>query len=158
MFWGLLQLPCDPPLVPAELAGRFGLGVTDFSRALFELNRGNALQVTEQAHDHTQEFCYDHALLRDDLRQLGGDQPQLLLAGADGLCLAQQGLPEEVCSTQAAACPTGKDPQFAWVLPLHLGLHVVHLCARHPIDTAAAPMLRLVRRLIGLQQLAQAGA
>lgn len=154
LFWGLLQLPASAPLVPAELAHRFGLAVPECSRALFELNRGNGLQVQDQARDHTRDFVYDHALLCEDLRQLGGDTPQLMLAGADGLCLAQQGLPEEVCHDQAAICHEGPSKAFPCVIPLHLGELVVHLCSPQAIDTAHASLLRLVRRLMGLAQYA----
>ncbi|MEK9951255.1 MAG: hypothetical protein VW687_03705 [Curvibacter sp.] len=152
VYWGLLQMPASAPLVPAELAERFGLAVPEFSRALFELNRGKGLQVQTQVHDHTQEFVYDHALLCEDLRELGGPTPQLMLAGADGLCLAQQGLPEEVCSHQAAVCHAGPSPAFPCVIPLHLGERVVHLCSPQVLDTACAPLLRLVRRLLAQAQ------
>lgn len=155
VFWGLLQMPGDVALVPAELAARWGLALADFSRALFELNRDHALRVSAEAHSHADQFSYDFALLREDLRQLGGENPQLLLAGADGLCLAQQGLPDEVCTYQAAVSHAGSSREFPCVVPLHLGAAVVRLCSPHAIDTANAALLRLVRRLIGLQQIAE---
>ena len=153
VFWGLLQMPRSAPLVPAELAGRFGLEVADFSRALFELNRGHALQVTERARDHTEHFVYDFALLCADLRQLATDTPQLVLTCDDGLCLAQQGLPEDVCLQQAALCHHGASQEFPCVLPLHLGGRVLRLCSPGTIDATNTALLRLARRLIGLQQL-----
>lgn len=158
VFWGLLQMPRSAPLVPAELADRFGLDVADFSRALFELNRGHALQVTEQARDHAEHFVYDFDLLCADLRHLGSDTPQLMLASADGLCLAQLGLPEEICLQQAARCQHGASKEFPSVMPLHLGERVLHLCSPGTIDATNAALLRLARRLVGLQQLTRLDA
>lgn len=149
VFWGLLQMASSAPLVPAELARRFGLTVPELSRALFELNRANSLRVHEQAQDHEQDFIYDFALLCEDLRELGGDEAKIMLASDDGLCLAQAGLPEEVCNHQAAVCPAGPNNEFPCVVPIHLGRSVVHLCAHRAILTAGAPLLRLVRRLLG---------
>lgn len=153
VFWGLLQMPRSAPLRPAELADRFGLDVADFSRALFELNRGHALQVTEQAHDHAGHFVYDFELLCADLRQLAADTKPLMLANGDGLCLAQQGLSEDVCLRQAALCHHGASKEFPCVLALHLGECVLHLCSPATIDATNTALLRLARRLIGLQQL-----
>lgn len=153
VFWGLLQMPRSAPLVPAELAKRFGLDVAEFSRALFELNRGHALQVTERSHDHAEHFFYDFALLRADLRQLASDTAQLVLTSDDGLCLAQQGLPEDVCLQQAALCHHGASQEFPCMLPLHLGERVLLLCSPGAIDATNTALLRLARRLIGLQQL-----
>ncbi len=148
---GLLAMPLSAELVPARLARGFGLDLTAFSRALFELNRSRSLQVSMQAQDHTAEFTGDHARLCQDLAQLE-PQSAVLLAGDDGLCLAQQGLPEEVCIHQAALCHLGPSREFPCVMPLHLGARVVHLCSPAPIDMTGAALLRLARRLIGLQQ------
>lgn len=151
VFSGLLQLPRSAPLVAAELAARFGLELEDFSRALFELNRSRSLRVTDDARDHAAQFQPGIALLHEDLCALGASRPELLLATDDGLCLAQQGLPEELCLRQAALCHRGPSAEFPWVFPLHLGSRVIHLCSRHDIDTASAALLGLARRLVGLQ-------
>lgn len=152
VVWGLLQMPHAAPLVPAELASRFDLEVAEFSRALFELNRSQALQVIEQAQDHAEHFVYDFELLRADLRLLGTGTPQLMLASADGLCLAQHGLPEDVCMRQAVLCHHGASQEFPSVLPLYLGERAVHLCSPGAIDASNSALLRLARRMIGLQQ------
>lgn len=151
-------MPGSAPLAPAQLAERFGLGVPDVSRALFELNRGSGLRVTEQARDHAAQFVYDFDLLCEDLRQLNADQAPLMLAGADGLCLAQQGLPEEICIHQAAICHLGASKEFPCVIPLHLGARVVHLCSPVGIDAKSAALLSLARRLIGQQRLTRLDA
>lgn len=151
VFSGLLHLPRSAPLVAAQLAEQFGMDLQEFSRALFELNRRQSLRVTEQALDHTAQFHFDFALLCEDLRELGADQPGLLLATADGLCLAQQGLPEEVCIRQAALCHRGPSQEFPRVIPLHVGNRTVYLCSAQDIDPSSAALLRLTRRLIGLQ-------
>lgn len=151
VYLGLLQLPRSAPLAPARLAERFGLDLPDFSRALFELNRSNSVQVRETQEDHGTDFAADHALLCTDLGRLAGPAPALL-AGDDGLCLAQQGLSEAACTEQAARCHQGPSREFPCVLPLYLGARPVHLCSPHPIDTTSAALLRLARRLIGLQQ------
>lgn len=150
VFSGLLHLPRSAPLVAATLAEQFGLGLEDFSRALFELNRSRSLRVTEQAYDHSAQFRADFALLCEDLRELGADQPGLLLATADGLCLAQHGLTEECCIRQAALCHRGPSQEFPCMIPLHVGGHTIHLCSTQDIDPSSAALLRLTRRLIGL--------
>lgn len=150
VFWGLLQLPCSVPLVPAQLAERFGMNLPDLSRALFELNRRNSLLVTHEAVDHAPEFDHDFALLCEDLRSLAEETPRLMLATADGLCLAQHGLPKEVCTQQAAICHQGPNQEFPCVIPLHLGSRTVRLCSPQPIPASSAALLRLARRLIGL--------
>lgn len=151
VFSGLLHLPRSAPLEAATLARQFGLGLEDFSRALFELNRTRSLRVTEEASDHAAQFQADLALLLEDLRELGADRPGLMLATADGLCLAQQGLSDEVCSRQAALCHRGPNPEFPCLVPLHVGDRPIHLCSTHEIDASSAALLRLTRRLIGLQ-------
>lgn len=151
VFSGLLQLPSSPLLVPAQLAERFGMSVQEFSRALFELNRRNSLLVTQESHDNAADFRYDHALLCADLGVLVADRPQLLLATAEGLCLAQQGLHEEICIHQAALCHQGPSKEFPYVMALHLGSSVVRLCSPQKIDASSSALLRLARRLIGLQ-------
>lgn len=144
-------MPHSAPLVPAQLAERFGLSVPEFSRALFELNRCKSLYVTQEAYDHTAQFHHDVVLLCEDLRALAMDGQQLLLASADGLCLAGLGLSEKVCTHQAAVCHQGSSQDFPYVIPLHLGTHIVRLCSAEKIDGANAALLRLARRMIGLQ-------
>lgn len=151
VFSGLLHLPRSAPLVAATLAEQFGMDLEDFSRALFELNRSRSLRVTEEAHDHSAQFHADFALLHEDLRELGADGPQLMLATADGLCLAQQGLAADICSRQAALCHRGPSQAFPCMIPLHVGSRTIHLCSTQAIDASSAALLRLTRRLIGLQ-------
>lgn len=150
VFSGLLHLRRSAPLVAATLAEQFGMGLEDFSRALFELNRSRSLRVTDEAHDHSAQFDADFALLCEDLRELGADQPGLMLATADGLCLAQHGLSEERCSRQAALCHRGPSPEFPCVMPLHVSGRTIRLCSTRDIDPSSAALLRLARRLIGL--------
>lgn len=150
VFAGLLRLPHSAPLLPARLAEQFGLDLQEFSRALFELNRRQSLQVTEQPSDYRSDFHYDFSLLCDDLRSLAQGEPQIMLASADGLCLAQQGLAEEACLRQAARCHEGPDAELALVAPLHLGSTMLRLCSRTTINMASPALLRLARRLISL--------
>lgn len=150
VFVGLLRLPHSAPLVPARLAEQFGLALPDFSRALFELNRRKSLLVTEKVCDHSGDFHYDFTLLCADLRGLATGSPELLLASADGLCVAQQGLSEDDCTAQAARCHQGHGNGFALVAPLHLGTTVLRLCSRVAIDGASPALLRLARRLASL--------
>ena len=150
VYSGLLHMQHSATLAPARLAHQFGLELPEFSRALFELNRRQSLQVTEHACDHTSDFHYDFALLCEDLRSLAAGTPQLMLASADGLCLSRQGLSDEDCLNEAACCHQGPGAGFALVAPLHLGATVLRLCSRASIDAASPALLRLVRRLISL--------
>ncbi len=150
VFSGLLRLPHSVALVPARLADQFGLELPDLSRALFELNRRQSLLVTERAYDHGGDFRYEFDLICEDLHSLAQGSPQLMLAGPDGLCLAQQGLPADICLHQAARSHDGADAGFAFVAPLHLGATVLRLCSRTRIDADSPALLRLVRRLISL--------
>jgi len=150
VFTGLLRLPHSVALVPARLADQFGLELPELSRALFELNRRQSLLVTDRAYDHGGDFRYDFALLCEDLRSLAVGTPQLMLASADGLCLARQGLSEEDCLQAAAHCHDGPDAGFSLMAPLHLGATVLRLFSRAGIDAASPALLRLVRRLISL--------
>ncbi len=153
VYLGLLHLPRSAPLAPARLAERFGLELPDFSRALFELNRSASLQVCETEEDHSAEYAADHALLCAELGRLAGPAPALL-AGNDGLCLAQQGLTEAAGTEEAARCHQGPSRDFPCVMPLYLDLggRPIHLCSPQPIDATSTALLRLARRLIGLQQ------
>ncbi|KRI01028.1 hypothetical protein [Curvibacter sp. PAE-UM] len=150
VFSGLLRLPHSVALIPARLADQFGLELPDLSRALFELNRRQSLLVTDRACDHAGDFRYEFDLICEDLRSLAPGSPELMLAGTDGLCLAQQGLSEDTCLHQAARCHDGADAGFALVAPLHLGATVLHLCSRTRIDADSPALLRLVRRLVSL--------
>jgi hypothetical protein len=151
VFSGLLRLPRSAPLVAATLAEQFGMDLEDFSRALFELNRSRSLRVSDEAHDHSAQFHADFALLLEDLRDLGADRPELMLATTDGLCLARQGLSDEICLRQAAICHRGPSPEFPCVIPLHVSSRTIHLCSTQDIDASSDALLRLTRRLIGLQ-------
>lgn len=148
---GLLALPHSAELVPARLAVAFGLDLPAFARALFELNRSRSLQVAGEVCDHREEFRPDHTRLCQDLQQLA-PQAAVLLADDAGLCLAQHGVSPADCSRQAALCHRGPSADFPFVMPLHLGPRRVYLCARTPVDVSGVALLRLARRLIGLQQ------
>ena len=150
VFAGLLRLSDSAVLVPAQLAEQFGLNLQDFSRALFELNRRQSVQVIPEPQNHADELRADFALLCADLGDLAAQAQPLLLASNDGLCLAQQGLAEEACIKQAAECHRGENPQFPHVLPLHLSSGLFRLCSPAPIRTSHAALLRLARRLSSL--------
>lgn len=151
VYAALLRQRRSPALVPARLAEQLGLEGEELARTLFELNRAGSIQVCTEVRDHEHDFHYDHALLCEDLRDVGAHEvPQLLLAGDDGLCLAQQGLTEEVCITQAAVCYRGPNRLFPHVLPIHLDFRPVRLCSSAPLRSAPPSLLRLARRLIGM--------
>lgn len=153
VYAALLRQRCSPALVPARLAEQLGVEGEALPRALFELNRAGSIQVCTEVRDYEHDFHCDHALLCEDLRDLGAhEMPQLLLACDDGLCLAQQGLTEEVCINQAAVCYRGPNRQFPHVQPIYLDSQPVRLCSIAPLRSASPALLRLARRLIGMSQ------
>lgn len=157
VYAALLRQRRSPAVAPARLAEPLGLTEDELSRALFELNRAGSIQVCTEVRDHERDFHYDHALLRADLRELAAHgMPQLLLAGEDGLCLAQHGLSEAVCIEQAAVCSRRPSRQFPHVLPIYLDRRPLRLCSITPLRGAPLALLRLVRRLLALPD-AEAG-
>ena len=133
--------------VPA-LAVALGHPVQAIARALFALNRHASIAVRDAAASVTAVAPGGLASLPQDMVDIAGQRGEIMLASADGFCIAQAGLPSERAEAVAAQLSLGIWPVMSFRAALQVGGRVLNFCASSEIDLAHPAMLRLGAHLV----------
>lgn len=149
LFEHILLTGRPQPIDMHGLAEQLGEPVAAIARALFALNRHQSLSILEEAPAARGGWqVVGLGGLADELVALASPGQRLLLASADGLCIARAGWTRYEAEVMAARPPEDHRRNHGEIVPLHFAGRSFQLSCNARIDLRNPALLRLGHRLL----------